>query len=366
MCTWPDATTPPNGTNEISATGALDWVRVPTANVARAVIIAHYRVWRFGITSRLDDRARENVGVTVEQSLVGAMGCASWRARRRLVEYASLAPDGGVISSGPHGLPQIGVPQSWGLSEVGVTDAVMTTLWRAGPNGAAYAVSSRTESAHLGADLAIIRRQQRRIMLHQAKLARLDGSDFRLKSRVSQGQARLLRRREVTVNGTCYTVTGRLALYQAEWMPFPDRCDLIEWCGPWGIRWFRDPERQRWERDPAIGRDYYKRVLDLLWSPAGVLAAPVVRARPMSSIPARATWPWEFDFYHWCGDTSWLDTPGGSGSQDPDFEPLPPRFEPYEAARGANPPRDLADILASELPERLGLPRSRQLHVIVI
>ncbi len=70
----------------------------------------------------------KTVAVTVEQSLVGAMGCASWRARHGLLEYADLAPVGDVIRGGRRRAPSVVRPRVLGLNEVGVTDAVMATI----------------------------------------------------------------------------------------------------------------------------------------------------------------------------------------------------------------------------------------------
>lgn len=82
--------------------------------------------------------------MTVRQQLVGALSIASWRARYALCEYAALAPVGGIIGGGRTGSPSRDRPTPHGMNEVGVTDAVMATLWRCRPAGATYAVSMPT------------------------------------------------------------------------------------------------------------------------------------------------------------------------------------------------------------------------------
>jgi hypothetical protein len=72
--------------------------------------------------------------VTAEQSLVGAMGCASWRSHYRLREYAALA------QVGPHPLARVirvdrgslafGTAGVLDLNEVGVTDTLLAALCR--------------------------------------------------------------------------------------------------------------------------------------------------------------------------------------------------------------------------------------------
>ena len=91
----------------------------------------------------------------MEQTLVGAMGLASWAARSRLLEYADAATAGGLIKV-VRGVPTRAGVGPTTLSEVGVTDAVMATIWATGPTRAAYAVSAAAEAGHLGADIAIV------------------------------------------------------------------------------------------------------------------------------------------------------------------------------------------------------------------
>lgn len=153
--------------------------------------------------------------MTAEQSLTGAMGCASWRSHFRLGEHAALAPVAGVIRGGAS--PRIESADVLDLNEVGITDAVLAAIWRFGPRAAAYAISVRAEARHLGADIAIVHQRASRILLYQAKLARHDNGVFRLKSPVTSGQLALLtRRRPIEIQGSKYQMTGRLALYQQD------------------------------------------------------------------------------------------------------------------------------------------------------
>src|SRR5258708_26375632 len=99
--------------------------------------------------------------MSAEQSLVGAMGCASWRSHHRLREHAALAPLGGAIQGSKS--PKLAHTEVLGLNEVGVTDLVMATIWRFGPQAAAYAVSPGAEANHLGADIAILHQRTSRI-----------------------------------------------------------------------------------------------------------------------------------------------------------------------------------------------------------
>ncbi len=157
--------------------------------------------------------------MTAEQSLVGAMGCASWRAHYRLREYAALASSGRVIR-GDVSL-RVEDAEIDDLNEVGITDGVLAAIWRFGPSAAAYAISSRAEANHLGADIAIVQLSASRILLYQAKLARLRGEAYRLKSQVTKGQLKLLRRRRpIEILGFRFQVTGRLALYQQDVTPY--------------------------------------------------------------------------------------------------------------------------------------------------
>lgn len=108
---------------------------------------------------------------------------------------------------------------------MGITDAVLAAIWRFGPDAAAYAISSHAEAKHLGADIAIVHLPTTRILLYQAKLARLDDGAFKLKSPVTEGQLAILRRpSSIEVLGTRYQVTGRLALYQGDLSTYIRHC----------------------------------------------------------------------------------------------------------------------------------------------
>lgn len=308
--------------------------------------------------------------MTAEQSLVGAMGCASWRARFHVKEYADLASHGNIIRVVRRNLVTP-TPDPDGLNEVGVTDAVMATLWRFGPANAAYAVSSRAEANHLGADIAIVDPRpngKKRVLLYQAKLAQYVNGQIELKDRVKASQIRRLTKSSVEINNTRFTVTGRLALYQADHAPFRDRCRHPE---PWWhverlmLRRFRrhDPIRP----EPEVGRRYYEEVLRCCGcSPRGVLAARVTGTSEIECVPRAGTWPWEFDLYGWLRGTSPLDTSPSSAGLDGEDRPEgePPLFEPYTP--GAGEARGDAGEIAEQLAAQLRLPKSTQLYVIVL
>jgi hypothetical protein len=167
----------------------------------------------------------EDSRVTAEQSLVGAMGCASWRSHYRLREYAALAQAGpdpvAQVIRVDRGSLAIETAAVLDLNEVGVTDTVVAAIWRFGPSAAAYAISSSAEHEHLGADIAIAHLSTSRILLYQAKLAEHKDGKFRLKSPVTKTQVRQLsQRRPITIQGIPYEVTGRLALYQQDLTPY--------------------------------------------------------------------------------------------------------------------------------------------------
>jgi hypothetical protein len=258
-------------------------------------------------------------------------------------------------------------PDALGLNEVGVTDSVMTTLWRFGPNAAAFAVSSGAEANHLGADIAIVHSATTRVLVYQAKLASLVNGRFTLKSKVTVSQARMLLRRSVTLGGLRHEVTGRLALYQADSTPFIDHCRCRLGFG-WPYRWPWDSLQPGFVHDAEVGLDYYREVLSRCrCSPSGVLAAPVVSAAAIESVAESQTWPWEFDTYGWLRRSSPLDPEAGSASRHVDQEGTnlePPDFDDYRPAPGQ--PFDGAAELARELADRLRLPMSHRLYVVVL
>ena len=246
--------------------------------------------------------------MTAEQSLVGAMGCASWRSHYRLREHAELARArvAGFIR-GSAAL-RIESADATDLNEVGITDTVLAAIWRYGPSAAAYAISSHAEAKHLGADIAIVHLSTSRILLYQAKLATHNAGEFILKSPVTKQQAALLRRKyRIEIQGTWYRVTGRLALYQQDLTPYlgnyPPPFVPGIWWEPWhgGPGPFPAPKGREWEPAPEIGRQYYETVL--AWgrcSPSGVLAALVPGGRDeVTSVAVARTWPWEFDAHQW-------------------------------------------------------------------
>jgi hypothetical protein len=257
--------------------------------------------------------------MSAEQSLVGAMGCASWCAHDRLGEHAALAPAGSVMREAG-GVPVFGQATALGLNEVGVTDLVMTTLWRCGPRAAAYAVSAGAETHHVGADIAILHPgPTNRIIHYQAKLAWLDDSVFRLKSTVTKAQVEKLNRRTVDIQGDTYDVTGRVALYQADTAPFlRGRPACCGFGAPWGAWWWSGRGAEA-TAEPTIGRDYYKSALvRCRCSPSGIVAAPVPpRGQAVAVVPEATTWPWEFDIYEWFRGASPLDSGDSPTEQAP-------------------------------------------------
>lgn len=295
------------------------------------------------------------------------MGCASWRAHYRVREYIDLAPSGGVIRGGPTNAPSTVQPDALGLNEVGVTDSVMTTLWRFGPNAAAFAVSPGAESNHLGADIAILHSATTRVLLYQAKLASLVNGRFALKSKVTVSQAGMLRRRWVTLGGRRYAVTGRLALYQADTTPFIDHC-RHRFGFDWPYRWSWGSTQPNFVHDAEVGRDYYRDVLAHCGcSPSGVLAAPVAARAAIDCVSESQTWPWEFDTYSWLRRSSPLDPDPGSTRRRVDQEGAngeAPDFEEYRPAPGE--PLEGSAELARELANRLRLPKSHRLYLVVI
>ena len=218
----------------------------------------------------------------------------------------------------------------------------------------------------LGADIAIVHSSTSRILLYQAKLARLDGSQFDLKSDATTDQIALLNQASVTVDGRSYSVTGRLALYQADVTPFLDRCspDLwIHWRSPWhwGLGW----PGASFDRLPEVGRWYYEEILRFGCSPSGVVAAPASGTSPISSVAVTATWPWEFDTHTWLRGGSPVDR-AASGATDGDMQDLEgaPEFGDYQ--REPTEERDGASAFAEQLADQLSLAETRQLFLILL
>jgi hypothetical protein len=310
--------------------------------------------------------------MTAEQSLVGAMGCASWRSHYRLREHAALARVANVI----RGATSLRIEGTGvlGLNEVGITDAVLAAIWRFGPSAAAYAISSHAEAKHLGADIAVVHLTTSRILLYQAKLAEHDDGAFRLKSPVTKEQLRLLRRRNrIEIQGARYQITGRLALYQQDLTPYLVHCpppfmpDV--WWRSWqsGPRPFPGGSGGEWGPAPEIGREYYETVLGRDGcSPSGILAAPVPDGHDrVTSVAEASTWPREFDAYQWLrqekpdGGQQHAAAGLGPGGAAPDFEVYSPTI-------GAPPTSEQAAGIANALAERLRLPASTRLYVITL
>jgi hypothetical protein len=295
------------------------------------------------------------------------MGCASWRVHYRVREYRDLAPSGSVIHGGPANSPWTKPPNAFGLNEVGVTDSVMMSLWRFGPKAATFAVSQGAEANHLGADIAIMHSTSRRLLLYQAKLAKLNKDRFRLKSPVTASQANLLLQKSVTLNGIQYAVTGRLALYQVDITPYIYRC-IYRFVFAWPYWWPWVSSHRKFVPNAQVGRDYY---VDMLvgcrCSPSGVLAAPATGPAPIDSVPESQTWPWEFFTYGWLHRTSPLDTGPDSNGRPIDQEGTngePPAFEAYRSDEGQT--QEGATALVRELADQLRLPENHSLYLVVI
>lgn len=314
--------------------------------------------------------------MTRAQTLAGAMGLASWRAHWTLAEYASAVTSGGALrsqSSRPrfnHALDPLG------LNEVGVTDAVLATLWQFGPGGAAYGVSARAENRYFGADIAFVDFASKRILLYQAKLARLVGADLKLKSHVPVSHVGHLTRRTVRIGGGKYAVTGRLALYQTGHTPFLNHCAGL----PFSRLPFGWPGFLAWRRwglsggptGPIVGREYYEDVLlNGSCSPGGVLAAPVTSGGgQIDSVPTAQTWPWEFDIFHWHQRMPGpLDpAPQGSGTGDGERRPddVFPEFTRYTPAQDGGVQVGDASEFADGLRQALRIPAGHALLVIAL
>jgi hypothetical protein len=308
--------------------------------------------------------------MTVEQSLVGALGCASLRSHYRLSEHAALAPAGGTIQ-GKKSLA-LGHTNVLGLNEVGVTDLVMATIWRCGPAGVAFAVSQTAEANHLGADIALLHQSTSRILFYQAKLAHLENGVFRLKSQVTKSQVRLLRRQSVVLAGKSYQVTGRLALYQIDLTPFRCYCLPHAFDMWWYTHWQGSGVVPPWvgsatARDPGLGRSYYQEVLSYGCSPSGILATGIgANFNPIKSIAPTETWPWEFDVHEWFQGNSPLGGAGGGTEDDGPLDQRVPEFQNYEQRGAGSLSSEETSEIADELTNQLRLPANRRLYVVAL
>lgn len=301
------------------------------------------------------------------------MGLASWRARWTLSEYAAAATGGGALSS-RSGRPHFNRSLNpLGLNEVGVTDAVLATLWQFGPGGAAYGVSARAESHYFGADIALVDVMSKRILLYQAKLARLDGSDLKLKSHVPVSHVKHLTRAAVRIGGDRYTIAGRLALYQVGHIPFLSHCAGLDfWRLPFG--WPESFAWRSWGRvvgQPAqtlavsttktcSSTETARQVAcSLLQSPAeAVRSTPFRRLRrgPGNSTSSTGI--------SRCGVPS-IRLPGGSsGGDGPGPDAVFPEFTRYTPAQDDGVQVGDAGELADGLRQALRLPAGHTLFVI--
>lgn len=238
------------------------------------------------------------------------------------------------------------------------------------------AFSARAENRYFGADIAFVDFASKRILLYQAKLARLVGADLTLKSHVPVSHVGHLTRRTVRIGGGKYAVTGRLALYQTGHTPFLNHCAGL----PFSRLPFGWPGFFAWLRwglsggptGPIVGREYYEDVLlNGSCSPGGVLAAPVTRGGgQIDSVPTAQTWPWEFDIFHWhqrmLGP---LDpAPQGSGTGDDERRPddVFPEFTRYTPAQDGGVQVGDASEFADGLRQALRIPAGHALFVIAL
>lgn len=298
--------------------------------------------------------------MTLPSQLAGAMGLASWRAHLSMTDYESASAVGKTLTGGRKSPPKFKAVVATGLNEVGVTDSVMAALWGSGPFESAADTTGPAEKHHLGADMAIIDKSANRLLLYQAKIGSLISStDLELKSKVTTSQVALMKKSAVTVDGIKYAVTGRLAIYQTDYRPHMHSYPGIPWVH--GLLW-------SWAAKPSKALKYYREVLSAYsYSPCGVLAATVPSGiSHIERVAARDTWPWEFDAYQWaCGARSYLDLSetrkaSRGGPRGPDWRDV--RDEDHEPIVGLEPGDP---EFAFRLREALGVPTSRQLHVLV-
>jgi hypothetical protein len=333
--------------------------------------------------------------VTAIQELVAAMGCASLLTKLRIVQFEHAAANGIQFAGGgnkqnpaaPHIQPVNG---RRGLNEVGLTDGIMSALWRLGPFGASYAVTANVENLHLASDIAFIHRASKRIRLYQAKVASLHGKTYKLKSSVTAQQVsglKALESKKISIGNVAFDVSVRLALYQAgvqsnRSMSTSSTFGVSADIG-WGIfgvsqhdflasnRRFAMPWPS-FQDDSKIARLYYDQCLHgAPQSPCGVLAAPVLaRAVPsqtnpkathakISDVGGLVVQPWEFDFKLWTQQGNSKQQPAVS-TQGADLDP--PEFEQYED--GSLDPA--SDEFVEEVRLVMRRPRGPQIHLVII
>ena len=105
------------------------------------------------------------------------------RARAHLEEYADIAVRSlrlttkGTVKRGTLRPVLAGPQQRPMASELGVTDAVLATIWQFGPQGITHEVAPLAERYYTGSDIAFIDGGTRRILLYQAKVSSTFGPD---------------------------------------------------------------------------------------------------------------------------------------------------------------------------------------------
>jgi hypothetical protein len=307
------------------------------------------------------------------QLLAGALGLASWRARAHLEEYAVAA--GNALRMTTKGTQKQGTlrpifagaqrrPQ---LSELGVTDAVLATIWRFGPDGITHEVAPLAERYYTGADIAFVDGGSRRILLYQAKMAWLSGATFRVKSELKGRQRALLTSaKPLSVAGRDYAVTGRLALYQADhgdsWYDFARSYPAWRHVSLTGLE--GSPLAGLVEDAAAEG--YYTSVISGAGaSPCGVMAGRLaVGSTDVGSIGVRDTWPWEYDAYRWC---THQPSPLDDRRRNADTtSPAVDAFEPGDDGPSGWETTDLGDLaeFADALRRLVGPEETRRLYVV--
>ncbi|QIG44168.1 hypothetical protein G5V58_16555 [Nocardioides anomalus] len=232
------------------------------------------------------------------EKLAGAMGIASWKVRMTLREYATSARRTDVMIAKAAGLAVTSHFEPWSISEVGISDAAMAALWRHGPDGGAYAITSKAEAYLLGGDLAIVDRSKK-LRIYQAKVVqRIDRTtnEYVLKSGLTAAHSYLLNTTPFTWDGQQRQKEGYLALYQTGLPPVHGK---------------RVPRRSNWWartagswNSPALGAVYFWDMMAAasgasarMASARGIMAAPVPplpAPAEVTRLPVAKSWPWEY------------------------------------------------------------------------
>ncbi len=228
------------------------------------------------------------------------MGIASWRARSALRSYAyATTRPATVLKKVGAGATTV-TASSTALNEVGVTDAVMSTLWCHSPQDATYAITSQAEATVLGGDLAIVDASNV-IHVYQSKIVEsIDAAtdEYVLKSAVTHAQASLLNGGLFSWNGRVHSFRGYLALYQRQLRVVPGTVS------PSRSQWWKDAAKS--EAPPRLGAVYYWDMMsgsggnpDRMASGRGIMAAPIpvvdpTKATGSSRVPVASSWPWEY------------------------------------------------------------------------